>query len=62
MRATVLIWIFLMGIIIGMYLGDIIRAFHITPEVTKAVKLDLCAETQGKYDFCVAVTNWEVKR
>ena len=21
-----------------------------------------CAETQGRYDFCVAVTNWEVKR
>lgn len=21
-----------------------------------------CAETQGKYDFCVAVTNWEVKK
>lgn len=20
-----------------------------------------CAETQGRYDFCVAVTNWEVK-
>ncbi len=20
-----------------------------------------CADTQGRYDFCVAVTNWEVK-
>lgn len=62
MRATVLIWIFLMGIIIGMYLGDIIRVFQITPEVTKAVKLDLCAETQGKYDFCVQKISYELKK
>ncbi len=53
---TVKAIIFGLGVGVGIFLTILISDVSYKPLEKK------CAETQGRYDFCVAVTNWEVKR
>lgn len=48
----------LWGLIAGMLISAILcSAFY-----ERSVLKKQCAETQGKYDFCVQKVNWEVKK
>ena len=52
--------IFLLGILTGIIFVIFVSGIMgLTPEHTLAQK---CAETQGRYDFCVQKINWEVRK
>lgn len=48
----------LYGLIVGMLISAILCSASCEHSVLK----QKCAETQGKYDFCVQKVNWEVKK